>query len=79
MYKKSIEHNEEFWAEHGKRIDWIKPYTKIKDCSFDENDLHIKWYYDGTLNISYNCIDRHIKNGKGDQTAIIWEGNHVDK
>lgn len=74
MYKASIEDPEGFWAEHGKRIDWIKPYTKVKDVSFDEKDLHIKWFYDGTLNVSVNCIDRHLET-KGDQPAIIWEGD----
>ena len=74
MYKASVEDPEGFWAEHGKRIDWIKPYTKVKDVSFDEKDLHIKWFYDGTLNVSVNCIDRHLET-KGDQPAIIWEGD----
>lgn len=75
MYKYSTENNDAFWAEHGKIIDWIKPYTKIKDYKFSTKDTYIKWYYDGTLNASYNCIDRHIKNGKGQKTAFIWEGN----
>jgi len=74
MYKASIEDPEGFWSEHGKRIDWMKPYTKVKDVSYDEKDLHIKWFYDGTLNVSANCIDRHLET-KGDQTAIIWEGD----
>ncbi|WP_169544464.1 acetate--CoA ligase [Sneathiella aquimaris] len=74
MYKASIENPEAFWAEHGKRVDWIKPYTEVKDVSFDKEDLHIKWFYDGTLNVSANCIDRHLAT-KGDQTAIIWEGD----
>jgi acetyl-CoA synthetase len=73
-YQFSITHQEEFWAEQGKRIDWIKPYTQIKDVSFDEKDLHIRWYYDGTLNASYNCLDRHLKS-HGDTTALIWEGD----
>ena len=74
MYSRSIENPQEFWAEHGKRIDWIKPYSQIKDVSYSENDLHIKWFYDGTLNVSSNCLDRHLEK-KGDQTAIIWEGD----
>ncbi len=74
MYKASIEDNEGFWAEHGKRIDWIKPYTKVKDVSFDTPGVSIKWFYDGTLNASVNCLDRHLKT-RGDQTAIIWEGD----
>ncbi len=74
MYKSSIEDPEGFWAEHGKRVDWIKPYTKVKDVSYDEKDLHIKWFEDGTLNVSANCLDRHLEK-RGDQTAIIWEGD----
>ena len=73
-YQRSIKNPEEFWAEHGKRIDWIKPYTKIKDVSYAEKDLHIKWFYDGTLNVSLNCLDRHLET-RADQTAIIWEGD----
>ncbi len=74
MYKASIEDPETFWGEHGKRIDWIKPYTQVKDVSYDEKDLHINWFSDGTLNVSANCIDRHLET-KGDQAAIIWEGD----
>ena len=74
MYSHSIDSTDEFWAEHGKRIDWIKPYTKIKDVSYAEKDLHIKWFYDGTLNVSSNCLDRHLET-RADQTAIIWEGD----
>jgi len=73
-YERSINDTENFWAEHGQRIDWIKPYTRIKDVSYSEKDLHIKWFYDGTLNVSSNCLDRHIEK-RGDQTAIIWEGD----
>lgn len=75
MYSRSIENPQEFWAEHGQRIDWIKPYSQIKDVSYSENDLHIKWFYDGTLNVSSNCLDRHLEK-RGDQTAIIWEGDN---
>jgi acetyl-CoA synthetase len=74
MYKRSIEDPEGFWGEHGKRIDWIKPYTKVKDVSYDASDLHIRWYEDGALNVAANCIDRHLKD-KADQAAIIWEGD----
>ena len=73
-YENSLNNNEEFWNEHGKRIDWIKPYTKVKDVSYNKDNFSIKWYYDGTLNASSNCIDRHLKD-KADQTAIIWEGD----
>jgi len=74
MYRESVDNPEGFWAEHGKRIDWIKPYSKVKDVSFDAKDLHIKWYQDGTLNVAANCIDRHLGT-RGDQVAIIWEGD----
>ena len=72
MYAASINDPEAFWAEQGKRIDWIKPYTKVKDTSFEHDDVHIRWFEDGTLNVSANCIDRHLAT-RGDQTAIIWE------
>ena len=74
MYQRSVDDPEAYWAEQGKRIDWFTPYTKIKDVSYDVNDLHVKWYYDGTLNAAYNCLDRHLGT-RGDQTAIIWEGD----
>ena len=59
-YTQSINDNDTFWAEEGKRIDWIKPYTKIKDVTYSKDNVDIKWFYDGTLNVSYNCIDRHL-------------------
>ena len=74
MYKRSVEDPEGFWGEHGKRIDWIKPYTKVKNVSYDYGNVSIKWYEDGTLNASANCIDRHLAT-KGDKVAIIWEGD----
>ncbi len=74
MYAQSVNNGEEFWAEQGKRIDWIKPYSKIKDVNFNAPDVSIKWFYDGTLNASANCIDRHLAT-RGNQTAIIWEGD----
>ena len=74
MYAQSIDDPETFWAEHGKRVDWIKPFTKVKDVSYAADDLHVKWFYDGTLNVSANCIDRHLAT-RGNQTAIIWEGD----
>jgi len=73
-YKLSIKDNEGFWRKEGKRIDWIKPYTKIKDVKYSKTDVKIKWYYDGTLNASANCIDRHLKDKKN-KTAIIWVGD----
>jgi len=74
MYARSISDPIGFWGEHGKRIDWIKPYTKVKDVSYDPHDVHIRWFHDGTLNVSANCLDRHLET-RGDQTAIIWEGD----
>jgi len=72
MYEASIRDPETFWGEHGKRIDWIRPYSRVKNCSFAHPDVSIKWFEDGTLNVSANCIDRHLKE-RGDQVAIIWE------
>jgi acetyl-CoA synthetase len=74
MYARSVEDNEAFWAEQAGRIDWIKPFTKVKDVSYARDDVHIRWFYDGTLNVCYNCIDRHL-DSKGDDVAIIWEGD----
>ena len=74
MYRQSLADPEGFWAEQGKRIDWIKPYTQIRDVSFDQSDLHIRWFQDGTLNVAANCLDRHLAE-RGAQTAIIWEGD----
>jgi acetyl-CoA synthetase len=65
---------EAFWGVHGQRVDWTKPYTKVKDTSFNEADFRIRWYEDGVLNVSANCIDRHLET-RGDQVAIIWEGD----
>jgi acetyl-CoA synthetase len=72
MYEASVTDPEAFWGEHGKRVDWIKPYTKVKDTSFGPDDVHVRWYEDGTLNVAANCIDRHLAT-RGDQTAIIFE------
>jgi acetyl-CoA synthetase len=76
-YKLSIKENENFWRKEGKRITWIKPYTKIKDVKYSKQEVNIKWYYDGTLNVSANCIDRHLDK-KGNKTAIIWVGDDPD-
>ena len=80
MYKKSVDDPEGFWGEHGKRVDWIKPFTKVKNTSYDYHNVSIKWFEDGVLNVSANCVDRHVAD-KGDQPAIIWEGDDpsVDK
>ncbi|MEC8642470.1 MAG: acetate--CoA ligase [Pseudomonadota bacterium] len=74
MYAASIADPDAFWAEHGKRIDWIRPYSQISDVSYEAGDLHINWFADGTLNAAANCLDRHLAT-RGDQTAIIWEGD----
>jgi acetyl-CoA synthetase len=74
MYARSVQDNEGFWAEQAERIDWIKPFSKVKDVSFAKDDLHIRWYEDGTLNACYNCVDRHLDT-KGDDVALIWEGD----
>ncbi|MDB2680520.1 acetate--CoA ligase [Candidatus Pelagibacter bacterium] len=73
-YNKSIKNNDEFWRKEGKRITWIKPYKKIKDVKYSTKEVKIKWFQDGTLNASANCIDRHLKD-KRDKTAIIWVGD----
>jgi len=73
-YKQSIKDPEKFWDKHGKRIDWFKPYTKVKNTSFT-GKVAIKWFEDGLTNVSYNCIDRHLEK-RGDQVAIIWEGDN---
>ncbi len=74
MYERSVSDPEGFWGDEGKRLDWIKPYTKVKNTSFEYPDISIKWYEDGTLNVCENCVDRHLEQ-RGDQTAIIWEGD----
>jgi len=74
MYEASVASPEAFWAEHGKRIDWMKPFTKVKNTSYAPDNVSIKWFEDGTTNVSYNCIDRHLAK-RGDQVAIIWEGD----
>ncbi len=74
MYQHSIDDPEGFWAEHGKRIHWFKPFTKVKDVSFGAMDVHIRWFYDGTTNACYNCLDRHLPHKQND-TAFIWEAD----
>jgi acetyl-CoA synthetase len=74
MYASSVKEPTQFWGEHGKRIDWIKPFTKVKNTSFDPHNVSIKWFEDGATNVALNCIDRHLAD-RGDQTAIIWEGD----
>ncbi|MBI1399317.1 acetate--CoA ligase [Hyphomonas sp.] len=74
MYAASIADPEAFWGEQGKRLDWFKPYTQVKDVSWETGDLHVRWYHDGVLNVSANCLDRHLDK-RGDKPAMIWEGD----
>lgn len=74
MYQQSVENPDAFWAEHGKIVDWIKPYTRVKHTSFDTGHVDIRWFDDGQLNVSANCLDRHLAD-RGDDVAIIWEGD----
>ncbi|TLY51490.1 MAG: acetate--CoA ligase [Gammaproteobacteria bacterium] len=74
LYAESVRDPEGFWGRIGKRLDWIKPYTKVKDVSYDAKHLHIRWFHDGELNLAANCLDRHLKT-RGDKTAIVWEGD----
>ena len=74
MYHASINDPEAFWGEHGKRIDWFTPYTKVKNTVYGKDEVSIRWFEDGTTNAAYNCIDRHLEK-RGDQVAIIWEGD----
>ncbi|MCZ6764601.1 MAG: acetate--CoA ligase [Alphaproteobacteria bacterium] len=74
MYKRSIDDPEGFWGEAGRRLDWFTDYKHVRDVSFSADDVTIKWYEDGVLNVAYNCLDRHLKT-RGDQVAIIWEGD----
>ena len=74
MYDNSLQNNDEFWAEQAQRVDWIKQFTKVKDVKYSKDDVSIKWFEDGNLNVSYNCIDRHAENNP-DKVAIIWEGD----
>ena len=74
MYRRSVDDPNGFWGEHGKRLDWIKPYTKVRNADYNSADVMVKWFEDGTLNVAANCIDRHLDK-RGDQIAIIWEGD----
>ncbi len=78
MYTRSLNDPDGFWGEQGKRIDWFKPYTKVKDTSFDMHNVSIKWFEDGVTNVAYNCIDRHLPK-RANQTAIIWEGDNPNE
>jgi acetyl-CoA synthetase len=74
LYQQSVVNPDGFWREQAERIDWIKPFTRVKQTSFDDHHVDIKWFADGTLNVSANCLDRHLEE-RGDQVAIIWEGD----
>ncbi|KAA9129792.1 acetate--CoA ligase [Marinihelvus fidelis] len=74
MYQQSVEDPEGFWTEQAGRLDWFKPFSRVKDVSWDADDLHVRWFDDGVLNACYNCVDRHLET-RGDQTAILWEGD----
>jgi acetyl-CoA synthetase len=74
MYAASIADPVAFWGEQGKRLDWTVPYTQVKDVSWETGDLHVRWYHDGVLNVSANCLDRHLEK-RGDKAAMIWEGD----
>jgi len=78
MYQASLDDPDAFWGEHGQRIDWMTPYTKVKNTHYGKDDVSIKWYEDGTLNACVNCVDRHLEK-RGDQTAIIWESDEPDQ
>ena len=78
MYARSLEDADGFWAEHGRSIDWIKPFSKVKNTHYGKDDVSIKWYEDGTLNACVNCVDRHVET-RSDQVAIIWEGDEPDQ
>jgi acetyl-CoA synthetase len=73
-YARSVSDPQGFWGDVGRRLEWIKPYTRVKDVSFRLEDFHVRWYDDGTLNVAYNCLDRHLSK-RGDRVAIIWEGD----
>jgi acetyl-CoA synthetase len=74
MYARSVKDPNGFWGEQAKRLDWIKPFSKVKNTSYDLSNVSIKWFEDGTLNVCHNCVDRHLAK-RGDQTAILWEGD----
>ncbi len=74
LYQESVRDPHTFWSRIGRRIDWVQPYSKVKDSSYDAKDFRIRWFYDGKLNVSANCLDRHLTK-RGDKTAILWEGD----
>lgn len=77
-YQYSIEQPDAFWAEEAKKVDWIKPFTQVKNTSFQQDNFKIEWFADGELNVSANCLDRHLKTNPL-KPAIIWEGDHPSR
>ena len=77
LYRQSVDNNEEFWAQQAGSLQWDKPFTRVKDVSFEKDDLHIRWFEDGELNVCVNCVDRHLQS-RAEQTAIIFEGDQPD-
>ena len=77
LYKQSVDNNEEFWAEQAQSLEWSKPFSTVKDVSLAKEDLHIRWFEDGELNVCVNCVDRHLAE-RAEQTAIIFEGDLPD-
>ncbi|MGR5308375.1 acetyl-coenzyme A synthetase N-terminal domain-containing protein, partial [Vibrio mediterranei] len=77
MYQQSVSDPEAYWGEHGKIVEWIKPFTKVKQTSFDTGHGDIRWFEDGTLNVSANSLDRHLAD-KGEEVAFIWEGDNPE-
>jgi acetyl-CoA synthetase len=75
MYRESVEDPDAFWRHEAQRLDWIEPFTQVKDTSFHEADFRIRWFADGQLNVSANCLDRHLAE-RGEERAIIWEGDN---
>lgn len=78
MYQQSVDDPDAFWGEQGKILDWMKPYSKVKNTSFAPGNISIRWYEDGTLNLAANCLDRHLQT-RGDHPAIIWEGDDASE
>src|ERR1700678_2146215 len=74
MYAESVEDPERFWGRIGRRLDWIRDCSRVKDSNYEQNNVHIRWFYDGTLNVASNCLDRHLQK-RGDKTAIVWEAD----
>ena len=78
LYQESVRDPHAFWSRIGRRLDWIQPYSKVKDTSFEQQDFRIRWFYDGKLNVAANCLDRHLTK-RGDKTAILWEGDDLNR